>query len=264
MISEDEILRRSGKTHNKFQFHIYDNLASTNDTAKEMIRAGGGHGSVIIANTQSFGHGRNKRIFYSPEGGIYVSFIFSESQTPNKSQFLTFAPCIAVCRAMERLLGLYPVVKWPNDILIDGGKACGILSETLTAADACGMIIGIGVNYLTEEESFPEGIRATAGSLKQWAKNLSRNEFIAGLVQTLDDISVSFTREQYLLEYKKRLTGLGNDIIVITRDGEIRAKAVDITEDGGLIIEKTNGAFEKLYAGDISIRGVHGQQKENS
>ncbi|MDR1558855.1 MAG: biotin--[acetyl-CoA-carboxylase] ligase [Clostridiales bacterium] len=262
-ILEEGILRFLGKTYNKFHFYIHDSVSSTNDAAKEMVRSGGAPGSVIVANTQSSGRGRNGRTFSSPEGGIYASFIFAEEQIPYIRQFLSFAPCIAACAVMERLLGVRPSVKWPNDILLNGGKVCGILSETLMGTDISGIIIGIGVNLSTELESLPEEIRLTASTLKQYANNLSRNEFIAGLVRELDNIRASFTKEQYLSEYKKRLTTLGNEIIVISRRGEILAKALDVTEDGGLLIEKTDGVVEKIYEGDISIRNSARQRRKS-
>lgn len=205
IISIDEIEYYLNKTHICYRLYIYDCVLSTNDIAKAMIQSGNAFGSIIIANKQSAGRGKNERSFFSPDGGIYISFIFSEKQIPYSQNFLLFAPSVAVCITIEKLLGIQSYIKWPNDIFVDNKKVCGILTETRINAGNCNIIIGIGVNYLTQIETFPSNIKEIAGSLKAYTKNITKNAFLAMLIMTIDDIILSFKEDQCFLEYKKRI-----------------------------------------------------------
>ena len=256
MILEEQIRRCLGKTHINYKFHIYDSLPSTNNLAKEMIQSGNCGGTVIIAGRQTAGRGRKDRTFSSPKGGLYISIVFSGEQLIHKEQFVLFAPGAAVCLSLEKLLGVRPQIKWPNDILLEEKKICGILTEILKCADNEHIIIGIGVNFSTSQDLFPQDIRSTAGSLEKYIGRLTMNEFIAGLIKTLDSVNAGFNKERYIIEYKERMNMLGNDILVIENEKRINAKAIDLCDDGGLVILK-NERFEKIYAGDVSIRKLN-------
>ena len=254
MILEEQITRRLGKTHIDYRFHIYDSLLSSNDLAKEMIKSDDNcAGTVIIANTQTAGRGRKSRTFSSPKGGLYISIVFSGEQLINKQQYVLFAPGVAVCITLEKLLGIKPQIKWPNDILLEDKKICGILTEILKCADDEHIIIGIGVNYSTRQDLFPKEIQSTAGSLEKYIGKLTINEFIAVLIKTMDSINASFSTERYIAEYKERMGILGKDIVVLENEKRINATAIDLCDDGGLVIRKNEGV-EKIYAGDVSIR----------
>ena len=255
IISEEQILRHLGKTNINYRLHVYDCVSSTNDLAKEKFLAEKMvNYVVVVANTQSAGRGRNGRSFLSPEGGIYASFIFSGDRITHKQNFSLFAPCVAVCMAMEKLLFIQPQIKWPNDILLHGKKVCGILTETQMNADARTIIVGIGINYLVDMEALPQDFREIASTLSDYTQKISRNEFIAELIKTLDKMCATYTKKQYLWEYKNRMTILGSDILIVTEIEKIYAKALDVCDDGCLVIEKKDGVTEKIYAGDVSIR----------
>jgi len=198
-LSKKQILSHMVKTDINYQLHIYDSISSTNELAKKMIYMGDAvAGSIIIANMQTAGRGRIGRSFFSPIGGIYISFIFSGNQILHEEQFFLFAPCVAVCLTLEKLFDINPKIKWPNDIIMDNKKVCGILTETQMSKNGDNIIIGIGVNYSTNLKSFPNDIEAIVGSLKSHVKTLSKNKFVTELINMLNEVRTTS-------EYKKRM-----------------------------------------------------------
>jgi len=252
IVSENQIQKHLCETHMNYHFNMYECVPSTNDLAKERLHAENVDDiSVIIANAQSAGRGRNGKCFISPKDGIYLSFVFTDDMY--RQPFVSFAPCIAVCETMEKLFNIKPQIKWPNDILLNGKKVCGILTETQMSGDKRKIIIGIGINYLTNVALLPQDVERTAGSLSKYSQNVSRNEFIAELTQKLDQMYIAYTEEQYLFEYKKRTTMLGSNILVTTNKNRFHTKALDICSDGSLLIQKNDGMIDNIYVGDVSI-----------
>ena len=105
---------------------------------------------------------------------------------------------------LERLFDLNPQIKWPNDVILDDKKICGILTETQKNKNGDTIIIGIGINYSTDLVLFPDDVKETAGSLRSYTKNISKNKYIVELIKTLNDLRTSFTKSQYFSEYKKK------------------------------------------------------------
>lgn len=241
-------------TNLPYKFYFFDSVASTNDTAKEIISKNGAADSIITADTQSAGRGRNGRAFHSPRGGIYMSFIFSHESISFSPVFQLFSPCVAVCVAMEELLNIKPRIKWPNDILLNGKKVCGILTETRLSHGGSASIIGIGINYAVNPDSLPEDIIKTSGTLLEYTENIPIGRFSAYLINKMDELNSRWSKERYLSEYKSRTDLLGGYINVISSKGSFKAKAIDVCDDGSLIIERENEGVEKIYAGEVSIR----------
>jgi BirA family biotin operon repressor/biotin-[acetyl-CoA-carboxylase] ligase len=242
------------------KIHIYASLESTNDAAKELAASGAKHGTVVIADYQSAGKGRYGRSFYSPPGyGIYISFILR--QTPEQLDgiptLVTASAAVSVCEAIETTTGKAPQIKWVNDIFLDGKKICGILTEAVTDFENKStqwIVVGIGVNFTTPEAGYPEEIKDTAGSLFNDSKPaITRNRLAAEIVNRILSFDNKYDNKTMLAEYRKRLMMLGQKVFVAGPGLSYEAVAIDISDDGHLIIEKENGETLSLASGEIRI-----------
>ena len=240
--------------------HVHKILESTNKTAKEEAFSGAPHGTIIIAEEQTNGRGRMERSFFSPAKGLYMSFILRPTFNVSKSLLVTAAVSVAVCRAIKTVSDKETHIKWVNDIFLDGKKICGILTEAITNFESGkieAIIIGIGINCNLEEKDMPEDIRESAGSLSGLvSRNRLAAEILNELTYILDDFKED-TRPEYMDEYRKRSMILRKDIKVYKNiaSGEYQdAKAVDISDEGGLIVIYSNGMKDTLTTGEISIR----------
>ena len=241
--------------------HAYKILESTNKTAKQKVFEGAPNGTVILAEEQTHGRGRLGRSFFSPAGkGLYMSFVIRPDFDTSKSLLVTAAASVAVCRAIKKVCRMETHIKWVNDILFEGRKICGILTEAITnfeSGQIDAVIIGIGVNCSMNNEDMPEEIRDTAGSL---SGVVSRNRLAAEIINELTNILDNFTEgpyPEYMDEYRRRSIVLRKNIKVyknITSDEFLNAKAVDISDDGGLLVIYDDGRKDTLTTGEISIR----------
>jgi len=191
---------------------IYDCLESTNITAKKMAAAGAEHGTVVFSNYQTSGKGRRGKTFHSPpDYGLYMSFILSNNQ-PHKedtTDLITVNAAVAVCRAIESITDKRPKVKWVNDILLDGKKICGILTESVIGAQShCvyGLILGIGINFSTPMSAFPKTLQQIAGSLFETSSPpVTRNHLAAEIIKQVIFPETELSKEELLDLYNQRL-----------------------------------------------------------
>jgi len=241
--------------------YTYKVLESTNKTAKQKAFEGAPNGAIILAEEQTQGKGRLGRSFFSPaQKGLYMSFIIKPEFDTSKSLLITAAASVAVCRAIKKVCGVETQVKWVNDIFFEGKKICGILTEAMSnfeSGQIDAIIIGIGVNCDIKNEDMPEAIRDTAGSL---SGVVSRNRLAAEITNELMTILDNFYDEpypEYMDEYRRRSMVLRKNIKVyknITADEFLNATAVDISNEGGLIVIYDDGRKDTLMTGEISIR----------
>lgn len=234
---------------------IYDVIDSTNTEAKRLFISGeAGHGSLIVANKQTMGRGRLGRSFYSPEDtGLYMSVIICPPSAPSPATKLTAIAAIAVCRAIEASCPeLSPEIKWVNDIYIGGRKVCGILAEGIIKPGdnaLSAVIVGIGVNCTTAR--FPDEISGIAGSL---GTELSRGKLCGDTCDNLLDLCQRSGEPWLIEEYRRRSMVLGREVHCFGSGVDIYARAVDIDETGGLIVEGEDGQRYTLCSGEISLR----------
>ncbi len=141
---------------------------STNNLAKELAGYGAVEGTVVIAETQKAGKGRKNREWYSPKGGLYFSVVLRPKCDLREAVKLVFVSGLAVAEVLSKKYGLGVTVKWPNDVLVDWKKVCGVLSEMNVAGkDINYLVIGVGVNAnVNVMEEFPESLRSVATSLE--------------------------------------------------------------------------------------------------
>jgi len=214
---------------------------STNDDAREY--AGFKDWTVIIADEQTNGRGRQGNSFYSPKGtGLYLSVaLFVSSENIFK---VTPAVAVAVCKALEKCTSTHPKIKWVNDILIENRKVCGILCETVPGTGA--IVIGVGINLTTE--NFPEELSSIAGSVIKGTCN--RNEIAAEVILQLRKYLSDFN---FIDDYRARSAVIGKAIRYKENNIWHDADAIGIAENGGLIIQEKE-QIRTLISGEISIR----------
>jgi len=242
--------------------HAHRILESTNKTAKEKAFKGAPHGTVVLAEEQSNGRGRLGRSFFSPaKTGVYMSLVLRPAFDVSKSLLITAAVSVAVCRAIKIVSGKETQIKWVNDIFLDGKKICGILTEAITnfeSGEIEAIVVGIGVNCNLKNENMPEEIRETAGSLSGLiSRNRLAAEIINELMGILEDVTAGGSYPEYMDEYRRRSMVLRKSIKVYknTVSGEFQnAKAIDISDSGGLIVIYEDGRKDTLTTGEISIR----------
>lgn len=268
IISKDVL---AGEINHPCCIHIFDKIDSTNNYGKKIHVENTPH--LIVASEQTAGRGRLGRNFYSPaEKGIYMSLVFEPDFDLDKSLFVTTIAAVAACKAIEDAGGLRPKIKWVNDIYLNGKKLAGILTEAesnFESGKIQKIIVGVGINCFACD--YPEEIREIATCLENPVDGFNRNMLIAGFCNYFFDMIENFNQPKILREYKNRSFVLGEQILIFNpaiarqigrsddklHDG-IRARAIDIDENGGLVVEFLEGRMSRqmqtLTSGEITIR----------
>ena len=243
----------------------YDEIDSTNTQAKRLAEANAPHGTVLVAGRQSAGRGRLGRQFSSPEGmGVYLSVILRPQCTACELMHLTCATAVAACKAVEAACGFTPQVKWTNDLVYHKRKLGGILTE-LSVDSGSGFInyaiVGIGINCQQKAADFPEELQDTAISASEIAKSpCSPARVAAALTEALYEMSRSLLSHKnvWMDTYKSLCMTLGQEILLIRGDEKRHATALDLDENGGLIIRNPDQTTETIHSGEVSVRGMYG------
>lgn len=225
-------------------------IPSTNDLAKELCKKTKGN-MLITAEGQTGGRGRMGRSFFSPQStGAYFTIVLHGERSLLDSLKLTPLAAVAVCRAIEALSTLTPKIKWVNDIYLDEKKVCGILTEAVTLGDAVtDIIVGIGINLTTE--CFPKDI-PIAGSLN--INTLTPAKIIAAVaLEFLKEVPY-IAQNKHIAYYKSHSLVLGKEIVYYQNNEQFFGTAVDITEDGGLMVRTVSGELLTLNGGEITLR----------
>ena len=238
---------------------IFRSVDSTNNVCRLKAAKSDGKLYAAIACSQSSGRGRRGRTFYSPaDTGIYVSFMILPKNTQADGIIrLTTMTAVAVCKVIEKLTDKEPQIKWVNDIFVDCKKVCGILSEVsfdLEDAKLESVIVGIGINLYPPKNGFPDALANTAGSILDKPGQVSRNRFVAELMNYFGDLYQLEDPYGYVDEYRERSFVVGKDIEVITPKVSTHAKVLAINDDCSLQVRYDDGTEEALSSGEISIR----------
>ena len=242
------------------EMDYYPSVDSTNRVAKRLAYHGAPEGTIVVAEEQDGGKGRLDRNFYSPRGkGIWFSVILRPNHLSKDAPKFTLMAAVAVAEAMARF-NLRAEIKWPNDIMFDGRKIVGILTEmTGEIGRIIYIVVGIGINVNISRDEFPEEIRSVAASLSEMnGAPLSRVEFFRAVLEEFDKIYIEVSKsgfDKVIERWKKYSVTLGKNVRVISAsDGEnFIGKAIDIDADGALVVETEKG-LQTVYAGDVSIR----------
>jgi len=221
-------------------------------------------GTVIIAEEQTEGRGRLGKNWTSPKGkGIWLSIILRPNINPTDASKLTQIGAAAVWKGINQL-GIEALIKWPNDIVVNGKKVSGILTEMSGELNKINyLVIGIGVNVNLESRDFPEDIREIATSLKaEKGTEISRENLLAEILNNFEEFYEELIERNTISKAIKicrdKSVLLGRNVKIISKGMEVERKAVGITDEGELLIEDANGKIEKVISGEISVRGVFG------
>ena len=243
------------------EMDYHPSVDSTNRLAKKLAYHGAAEGTIVVAEEQTGGKGRLERVFYSPRGkGIWFSIILYPNFSPHDAPKFTLMAAVAVAEAMARF-NLKAEIKWPNDIMHDGRKLVGILTEMSGEIGKIAyLVIGVGINVNISRDEFPEELRDIATSLSELngGEEISRVYFLRAVLEEFDKLyrEVNAAGFDKILErWRKYNVTLGKNVRVISAgDGtSFTGKAVDLNADGALVVE-TDGELRAVYAGDVSIR----------
>jgi len=259
LLLPQEIQRGLSTSYIGKEIYYFPELKSTNTIAKEkaLHKAEGiNEGTLIIAERQSAGKGRLGREWFSPAGGIWLSIILYPQLSPSYISRITLMTAVAVVKAIKICTQIKSQIKWPNDILINEKKVCGILTEMSAELDIINwVVVGIGVNVNIKQQEFPEDIRERTTSLKEvLGKKVLRVKLAQIFLQECEKYYESLKRREsssILKEWKLYSHTLGRKIRVDMGERIITGEAVDINEEGVLILKKEDGELVEIISGTI-------------
>ena len=263
-MKQDILCKLSSRYPWKEQFHYFQEINSTNDHLKSMARHGAPHGTVVIAGQQTGGRGRMGRSFHSPDGmGVYLSVLLRPDCSPGDLMHLTCAAAVAMCNAIEAVCGIRPGIKWTNDLVWNKQKLGGILTELGFGANGQldYAIIGIGINCCQHHEDFPSDIRHIAGSLSMVSsQDIDRSAVAAAMMDSLYTMNENlFTgKEEMLEEYRRSCITLGQDISILQGSNVRYGHALNVDDNGALVVLLSDGTVETVNSGEVSVRGMYG------
>lgn len=243
--------------------YCFDTLPSTNSYAKSLAMQGAPQGTMVIAGQQTQGRGRMGRSFHSPAGkGIYMSVILRPGCAPRELMHLTSAVGVAMCDAVEKVCHIRPGIKWINDLVLRQRKVGGILVEL--GFDAHGAvdyaIVGIGINCSHTPEDFPPELQELAASLSMVSgKYVSPADMGCAMIEAMETLSRNLlSRKNGIMEqYRADCITLGRQVRLMTGD-QPQGIALDVTEDGSLLVRLEDGTVTAVSSGEVSVRGLYG------
>lgn len=244
------------------EIYYFDSIDSTNTKAKELAEEGHPSGTLVVADRQTAGKGRRGRSWESPTGiGIFMTLMLKPEINPNHASMLTLVAAMATTRAIRRVTGVPAMIKWPNDIVMNGKKVCGILTEMSAQFDYINhIVIGIGINV--HNEDFPEEIAQTASSIYlESGQHIHRASLIEAFLEEFEDVYAEYLKtedmEGLMKEYDAMLVNRGRQVRVLDPKEPFEGKAMGITKKGELIVD-TWESRKLVSSGEVSVRGIYG------
>lgn len=259
LLLPNEICPRLNTNYIGNTIHYFSTIASTNIEAKRLANEGCPEGTIVLSEEQTAGRGRLSRAWFSPyTKGIWFSVILRPTFPPYEAPKCTLLAAVAIARAIRRVSGVECGIKWPNDILFAGKKLVGILTEMSAEMDSINyVVIGMGINVNTSIDEFPEELRPIASSLSAiLGHDISRVELLAEIlheIETQYTIAIEQGFAPILAEWRTLSVTLGQVVDVFGINRDFSGTALDIDEDGALLV-KTEAGVEKVVAGDVSVR----------
>lgn len=238
----------------------FDSVPSTNNVAKELAGQGAPDGAVVVAEEQTGGKGRLGRHWSSTKyKGIFFSFILYPPLTPPEANLVTLMAAVAMASAVRNETGVIAGIKWPNDLLVDGKKICGILVELSAEMERINhMVVGVGVNVNQEENDFPGDVRSKATSLKVHAGfSISRASLVRAFLEEFEkwyDLSLEQGFAPVLARWKEMSVSLNCPVRIHTPNDAWDGWAEDIGADGALLLRLPGGDIKRVISGEVSLR----------
>lgn len=243
--------------YKNINLELFETIDSTNLYLKKKDIDTTPEFTVIIAKSQTAGRGRFERKFHSPENtGIYMSILLKPDLSPEKAVLITALAAVAVCDAVEVLSGKKAGIKWVNDILINGKKVCGILSEAAIGVGGkmSRAVLGIGINAYVPKNDFHDEIKGIAGAVYSEEREDGLNLLCAEIINNVIKYYGELENKTFLEKYKQKSLVSGKAVRVMNTEEGTPAKAVEIDDNCRLLVEYENGHKEYLSSGEISIK----------
>lgn len=241
------------------EIQVFQETASTSDVLERLARDGVPEGMVIFAETQTRGRGRLGRNWVSPAGkGLWFSVLLRPPLRPQAATRLTVAAAVALVRAIRTELPLAPEIKWPNDIMIQGRKIAGVLTELTGELDSVRHVsLGIGINVNLESADFPPGVAGTATSLRiALGRTVDRPALAAAILRELDEAYAAILEDRFAAladEWSDACITLGRAVTVTAGQRRIVGRAESLDEEGALLVRTEYGHLERVVGGDVAL-----------
>lgn len=241
-----------------------EEVDSTNSYLKREALAGAPHGTVAVANCQTAGRGRMTRSFQSPPGkGVYLSILLRPQLPPEELLGVTGMTAVAVCAAVEKTAGVRPQIKWTNDLVLNGRKICGILTEMALEGESGltqSLVIGAGVNVGHTDADFGPEVAKMATSLAQEGYAVSRSALAAAMIEEFNRLGETLGGDirPWVDAYRRDCVTLGKPVRLLWTGGQTQADALDIDSQFGLIVRLPDGGEQIVRTGEVSVRGLYG------
>jgi len=239
------------------KIHYFKEVTSTSDVAKELATLEAVEGTVVIAEVQTRGRGRLGRGWLSPKGGIWFSVILRPEVRAKDAFKITFLTAVAVAKTIGKMFKLNVEIGWPNDVLVNGKKVCGILTETSIRGETVdSVIVGVGINANIDMNFFPKQLKKTVTTLASEVKReVDREKFLRVLLEELEAYYKMFKENKFdlILEEWKQLNRLfGANVEVVSFNEKIMGQAVNVDQNGALVIRLADGTMRKVFSGDVT------------
>ena len=241
---------------------VVEETQSTNTALRALAEAGAPEGTVYIAQSQTGGRGRMGRSFFSPTGtGLYLSLLLRPTTwEPARAAQLTAAAAAAMCEAIREVTGKEPGIKWVNDLLLDGKKVCGILTEASFSMESGVLeyaVLGLGVNVYPPEGGFPKELGEIAGAVLDTPGEDVRNRLAGEFLNRFLEGYAHPEDRSFLEIYRRRSVAVGREVTVLSGGHERRAFAFGVDDDCRLLVRYDNGTEQALSYGEIRIAIDH-------
>ncbi len=262
-VEEISAYRRSKRAGNILEVH--EKIAySTNLRAKELAGQKYPQGTLVVADVQQGGKGRRGRSWEEPDPGsaIAMSLLLRPEFSPTKASMITLLTALAVRDGIEKTTGVIPQIKWPNDLLINHRKICGILTELSLEEDYIqSLVVGIGINV--NNPPFSGELEQKATSLREeTGETVCRSRLVAEILLAFEQYYEQFLQDQdlcgFIKTYNESLISRGKTVRVLSPMQDWEGISLGINTQGALLVEREEGKVEEIFAGEVSIRGRDG------
>lgn len=242
------------------QVKVLQTTVSTQEDARLLAEQGAPEGTVVLAEEQTGGRGRMGKTFFSPFGkGIWMSLILRPKQPVHLAQQLTLLAGVAIRRAILKTTGIEAGIKWPNDLLVDGKKVCGILLESATEDDVVRYCIaGFGISVNLKAEDYPDELKPVATSLKMALGScVNRNDLIVSILHEMESLYRLYNQEGFqpiASLWESSSITMNRSVSVHSSRGMLSGTAAGLHPSGALLVKTDEGELVPIFSGDIRVK----------
>lgn len=255
MFSKKKLQKKLGTRVIGRKLFVFDSIDSTNACARALAEAGTEEGSIVIAEFQTNGRGRQGRTWQAePNQNLLFSVLLRPRLRQESAGLMTFFAAVSVARAIEKAAGCRIECKWPNDLLLNGKKICGILLEnSLEQGSMAYSVVGVGLNV--NQKEFTGDLKRATSLFRELGITLHRDDLFRELVRQMDELYPHVRKNEFreiLSEWNSRCSMFGKEVTVAQHNKNISGTAIALEADGGLRIETDSGP-QTVYAGDVTV-----------